>query len=226
MNLEILFYYFCRLIKTDCVGCGSLLPTEAGLCHKCHSQLNQYKKNDQLATGIISLYSWKPQVSDLISSYVYYLKSPFSLPAWAVISKELLKSGSLNYDHLETLIIPIPSSTGRNHSLYFAKTLSKITKRPYKQVLSYEKTDQSDQSQKHKNKLERAKQSFSVDENFTDILQSYQCIIFVDDIITTGATYTAAQRAIKQHLAGLGLPNGMKFILWTAFVREKVETRC
>lgn len=226
MNLEILFYYFCLLIKTDCVGCGSLLPTNAGLCCKCDSQINQYKKSDQLASDIFSLYSWKPQVSDLISSYVYYLKSSFSWPAWSVISKEVLNSCSLKFDHLETLIVPIPSSTGRNHSLYFAKTLSKITNRPYKQVLSYKKTDQSDLSQKHKNKLERAKQSFKVDEKFTDILQSYQCIIFVDDIITTGATYTAAQRAIRQHFAGLELPNHMQFALWTAFVREKVETRC
>ena len=226
MNLENLFYHCCLLIKTDCVGCGSLLPTESGLCRKCNNQLSNYKKNSQLPADTISLYSWKPQVSDLISSYVYYLKSPFSMPAWSVISKELVRSCSLKYDHLKTLIIPIPSSTGRNHSLYFAKNLSKLTNRPYKQVLSYVKTDESDQSQKHKNKLERAKQSFTIDEKFTDILLSYQCIIFVDDIITTGATYTAAQRAIKQHLARLQPTEDVQFVLWTAFAREKTETRC
>ena len=173
-----------------------------------------------------SLYSWQPQVSDVISSYVYYLKSIFSYPAWSVISEEFLNSMKPEVNNQKTLLVPIPSSTGRNHSLYFAKNLSKLTGMPYKQVLSYVKTDHPTQSQKQKNKQERAEQSFVIDEKFTDIIQSYRGIVFVDDIITTGATYTAAQQAVRQRLSGQGNGLNMQFFLWTGFKREKNETRC
>ena len=234
MAIKSIFYYLSLLVKIDCVGCGSLLPTQMGLCIKCNTQLSQYKKdneqdNEQVKAqdeNCISLYSWKPRVSDLVSSYVYFLKSPFSLPAWLEISMEFVNSHTLNGNYKNFLIVPIPSSTGRNHSLYFAKCLSELTNRPYKQVLNYEKSDDSYQSQKQKNISERALQSFVIDEKFTEILSGYHCIIFVDDIITTGATYSAAKRAVRKQLAGIRQHEDMQFFLWTAFKREKSESRC
>ncbi len=208
------------------MGCGSLQPNKSGLCEKCLRQLNTYRKINDLNNNCISLYSWQPHVSDLISSYVYYLKSIFSYPAWSVISKEFLNSVKLEMNVQSTLLVPIPSSTGRSHSLYFTKNLSKVTGMPYKQVLSYVKTDQPTQSQKQKNKQERAEQLFVIDEKFTDIIQSYKGIVFVDDIITTGATYTAAQQAVRQRLNGHGNDLNVQFFLWTGFKREKNETRC
>ncbi len=226
MPSKRLFYYLGQFIKIDCVGCGSLLPTKSGLCKKCLRQLNSYKKTNDLNENCFSLYSWQPHVSDLISSYVYYLKSTFSYSAWSVISEEFLNHVKLEINIQNALLVPIPSSTGRNHSLYFAKNLSELTKTPYKQLLNYVKTDQPSQSQKQKNKQERAEQSFVIDEKFTDIIHNYKCIVFVDDIVTTGATYTAAQQAVRQLLSGHGNNLNMQFFLWTAFKREKNETRC
>ena len=208
------------------MGCGSLQPNKSALCEKCLRQLNTYKKINDLNDNCFSLYSWQPHVSDLISSYVYYLKSIFSYPSWSVISEEFLNSVKLEMNVQSTLLVPIPSSTGRNHSLYFAKNLSKLTGMPYKQVLSYVKTDQPTQSQKQKNKQERAEQLFVIDEKFTDIIQSYKGIVFVDDIITTGATYTAAQQAVRLRLSGHSNDLNVQFFLWTGFKREKNETRC
>ena len=226
MILKKLFYYISLIIKIDCVGCGSLQPNKSGLCEKCLRQLNTYKKINDLNDNCFSLYSWQPHVSDLISSYVYYLKSIFSYQSWSVISEEFLNSVKLEMNVQSTLLVPIPSSTGRNHSLYFAKNLSKLTGMPYKQVLSYVKTDQPTQSQKQKNKQERAEQLFVIDEKFTDIIQSYKGIVFVDDIITTGATYTAAQQAVRLRLSGHSNDLNVQFFLWTGFKREKNETRC
>ena len=226
MILKKLFYYISIIIKIDCVGCGSLQPNKSALCEKCLRQLNTYKKINDLNDNCFSLYSWQPHVSDLISSYVYYLKSIFSYPSWSVISEEFLNSVKLEMNVQSTLLVPIPSSTGRNHSLYFAKNLSKLTGMPYKQVLSYVKTDQPTQSQKQKNKQERAEQLFVIDEKFTDIIQSYKGIVFVDDIITTGATYTAAQQAVRLRLSGHSNDLNVQFFLWTGFKREKNETRC
>ena len=226
MILKKLFYYISLIIKIDCVGCGSLQPNKSALCEKCLRQLNTYKKINDLNDNCFSLYSWQPHVSDLISSYVYYLKSIFSYQSWSVISEEFLNSVKLEMNVQSTLLVPIPSSTGRNHSLYFAKNLSKLTGMPYKQVLSYVKTDQPTQSQKQKNKQERAEQLFVIDEKFTDIIQSYKGIVFVDDIITTGATYTAAQQAVRLRLSGHSNDLNVQFFLWTGFKREKNETRC
>ncbi len=226
MSLKNLFHNLCLLIKIDCVGCGSLLPNQSGLCSKCLRQLDKYKKTNASIENSISLYSWRPQESDLISSYVYYLKSIFSYSAWSIISKEFLNSLKLEMNSQNTLLIPIPSSTGRNHSLYFAKHLSELTTIPYKQLLSYSKNSGLSQSQKHKNRLERADQSFKIDEKFTDIIQSYGSIVFVDDIITTGATYTAAQQAVRELLSRQGSDLNVQFFLWTGFKREKNETRC
>lgn len=230
MLYKKLLHYISFIFKIDCIGCGSLLPHRSGLCEKCFKQLNTYKIVTDSKENIKSLYSWRPQVSDLISSYVYFLKSPFSYSAWTVMSEEFVKMLAQKNNNKKTLLVPIPSSTGRNHSLYFTKNLSKMTNLPHKQVLSYGKANPVTLSQKHKTKIQRTEQSFVIDEKFTDRLRSYQCIIFVDDIITTGATYSAAQQAVRKLLDANSdikcVQPDMQFFLWTGFKREKIETRC
>lgn len=216
--LEKLFEIFCRLMFVDCAGCGSLVVHAKGLCLSCEYHIvdrylissNEVQYLQDKKFKFRYLFRWVPGESNILSNYVHVLKSPLAKPFWKELAKLFIDFHSLK--NPDIVFVPIPSSGGRKHSVYFADALAKRLQG--KMILALDVVA-SDVEQKQRSKSERQKVKFAFNEEFTEILQSAQTIVLVDDVITTGSSFQAAYNALK---VGRVLPENIE--LWTAFHRE------
>lgn len=107
------------------------------------------------------------------------------------------------------ILIPAPSHSqtdSRDHAFCLASSFSFFSGVPVKNLLT--RPFQFDKKQKRKIKWERKTARFCIKENF---IGDEKMIIFIDDILTTGATAQAAWKA-------LGEPE--KFIIFTLTWRD------
>lgn len=221
MMWKALRFWFYRLWIIDCVGCGSLVVHSRGLCLSCEYHiLDHFLSSQSEATQLPEsglrfrfLFRWMPGVSNLLSRYVYLLKSPLAEPLWYELSRYF---SSDHHDLNNAIFIPIPSRKNRRHSLHFARGLAEQFGGEVLPVLRFSILDLAEQ--KRKSKEERRKIQFSLNEEFTERLRLAPTIVLVDDVITTGASYEAAYNVLKNH--GV-CPENIE--LWTAFYRETVK---
>lgn len=215
-------FWFYRLWIIDCVGCGSLVVHARGLCLKCEykildrylasaDQIEELEKSD---LRFRFLYHWIPGASDVLSKYVYLLKSPMAEPLWHEIARYFISFKELSSQN-SIIFIPIPSRKNRKHSLYFAQALAAQFNGSVVPLLKIDTTDVTEQ--KAKNKEQRRGISFILNEEFTEQVRSDQPIVIVDDVITTGASYEAAYNVLKSLRV---CPKNIE--LWTAFRRESM----
>lgn len=218
---KVLRFWFYRLWIVDCIGCGSLIVHQRGLCLNCENHiLDNYLCTQSEVTKISEselrfrfIFHWIPGSSNLLSSYVYLLKSPLAEPLWYELSRFLVSRFSIKED---VVFIPIPSRKQRKHSLYFASGLAQYFGGVVMPVLKIATPDSSEQ--KRKSKEERRKIRFTLNEEFTERLRLIRMIVLVDDVITTGASYEAAYNVLKNN--GV-CPENIE--LWTAFYRETAQ---
>lgn len=216
-------FWFYRLWIIDCVGCGSLVVHNRGLCLKCEDEiLRSYLSTTDQAQMLERsefryrfLFRWVPGASDILSNYVYLLKSSFAEPLWHELARyffiqnERLKNSSL-------ILIPVPSRKNRRHSMYFAQALAEQSGGKVLPLLKFDQAGTIEQ--KAKNKQQRTQVRFVLNEEFTEQLRSNQILVIVDDVITTGASFEAAYNVLKTLKV---CPENIE--LWAAFRREVVS---
>lgn len=216
---KALRFWFYRLWVIDCIGCGSLVVHARGLCLRCEYHILERFLSSQIKASTLEsglrfrfLFHWIPGASDLISKYVYLLKSPLSEPLWDGISRYL----AVPDNSKEIIFVPIPSRKKRKHSYYFAQALAAHNGGKVIPALYFLREDLTEQ--KRKSRIERGKIQFVLNEEFTVPLRLAPTIVLVDDVITTGASYEAAYNVLKNH--GV-CPENIE--LWAAFYRETVK---
>lgn len=215
---QTLRFWFYRLWIVDCIGCGSLIIHSRGLCLSCEYHILDHYLSTQAAVTQLPesglrfrfLFHWAPGASQLLSRYVYLLKSPLAEPFWYELSRYFKIS---NQSLKKTVFIPIPSRKNRKHSLYFASGLAERFNGDVIPALRFSNINLTEQKQK--SKAERRKIQFSLNEEFTERLRLASQIVLVDDVITTGASYEAAYNVLQSQRV---CPENIE--LWAAFHRE------
>lgn len=155
-----------------------------------------------------TLFDWFPDEDRKVSKLMISLKggqmrAAFQFYAQAFVSR--MELGTLPSD---TVLVPCPSSKGRFHALVWAQSLAQVLGLPITEALELETPSQG--SQKHKSWSDRQKIRF----RRTHVLR-HKHVIFIDDIVTTGATAIAAQKALGPTLG---------FEVWCLAHRRQLAT--
>lgn len=209
--LEKIWYYEPR----SCLKCGSFSATDSQFCRSCFAEFYKsgdclYRREDPLS--IFYLFNWIPGESDSLSFLFRHLKGAQKQAAWAFYAKifwqEIYWHCMEDFQGKDVLLIPSPSKNQvPDHAETFCQYLSEISGFPFAKAL--ERVDSNEQ--KTLRKKDRRQDRFRLRENFSADLLLGKDLIFVDDILTTGGTALAAQRALSVPELGISPKN---FTVW------------
>ena len=197
------------LFPRKCFGCNQ---GEGYLCSLCETKI----KNGELIKkdgfeGLISIYKY----DGLIKNIIEKIKYGFVSDAIEEMAEKMARKLKLDYPNIvkywqkeKYILVPIPLHQQRqrwrgfNQSEILAEKLSKRLKLNWRNNLIIRKFKIKSQA-KIKNRGEKWK-------NMTDIFQIVdnkkipKKIILIDDVITSGATMTAALKTLKKSGTNLG----------------------
>jgi ComF family protein len=197
------------LFPRKCFGCGR---GEAYLCSLCETKMKNgelIKKNG--FEGIISIYKY----DGLIKNIIEKIKYGFVSDASEEMAEKMARKLKIDYPNIvkywqkeKYCLLPIPLHQQRqrwrgfNQSEILAEKLSKILKLKYKNNIIIRKLKIKNQAQ-IKNREEKWKNMINVFEvkNRKNIPKK---VILVDDVITSGATMTAALKILKNSGTNFG----------------------
>lgn len=188
-----------------CLQCGCCRVRPSLFCHHCEvslwrarqSQNLWWQHHGDLLRGYAH-FTWIPNQSRALSLLIEDLKGQHMSKAWDFWAQQVLQG--LIEDNIFTeqfirnqcfppILVPAPSSTRQiDHAFLFAQKLHRHTGWPLKNCL--QKTSRV--AQKHLDKWQRQALEMTSDEKISD----RQAVIFVDDVVTTGATAKAAYLAL------------------------------
>lgn len=189
-----------------CVYCGSLDRRSDGLCDVCSEELWSWVDPD---TGLFvqrieklqveSLFHWVPGRHEVLSRLVGALKGANAEDIWNHYANEfwrlrlLTDTGKVK----PLLLIPSPSRGGhKDHALAFAEGLAAMSGAQIYSCLS--RLDEKSQRKKSRSERLRLRMEYSANFTLEDFAQKSagRYIVFVDDIVTTGATARAAWKCL------------------------------
>lgn len=207
------------LFPKRCFGCNK---SEKYLCNLCENKLEKgllvNKKNFE---GIIYIYKY----DGLIKKIVEKIKYEFVSDAIEELAVDMVKKLKIDYPNIvkywqdnNFVLMPIPlykyreNWRGFNQSEKMVFYLSKGLNLKYENNILFRKTKSKSQAM-IKNRQKRRKNMEDV-FNINELQKIPKNIILVDDVVTSGATMTAAQRTLKNFGAelqwGLGLCGVLK----------------
>lgn len=185
-----------------CLNCGCFSVRPLGLCEFCENKyLRPFLGWRKVLVGsnplnVYSLLTWPPGQSDVFSKWVLSLKnsSPYK---WKNLAQLWLQNSCEKVSLSPTsILIPCPSrKVGRDHALRWTQAMSQATGIAYSQRLRY--SAQAVSSQRSSSFYERKKIRFEIIAQESP-LETSKKIVFMDDIVTTGATANAAWMALGQ----------------------------
>lgn len=183
-----------------CSYCGSLFPDLRGLCGECEWSLNSLQGvalADELET-IYWLYTWVPEQSNLLSKHLHTLKGQYSGQQWSNYAYLMVERFRHMFPKGKKIVVTYPpSKSGRkDHAYYLAESVAKIMGAEL--FGSLQRVQKKTQDQKKKNVHQRREVEFRVPEkNSVCISERDDDIwLFVDDVLTTGATNQAVKKAL------------------------------
>ena len=187
--------FLCRLcgegpIFGSCF-CG---PCRAGLSHGFYNLT--WRTLDQIK--VVSLATWDEQFDLLSREILYEVKENRSLSLFNEFSRTLISKVPCEYFE-RAAFVPVPSSTGRVHSSLFAQCLARWSGGDFVDVLSLA----LQKRQPGQTLAQRRTRRISVSANFD--LQNYKTVIFVDDVVTSGSTLTAAAMTLPKEQPRIGM---------------------
>lgn len=205
---EVLSYYrVCPFCQSGC-GAWNLSPIK-WLCKTCQQLFLQeshlaFHRASIYEGPIYSLISWKSQNHTFISTLVQSLKGNHNHLGWSlvvqVILREMILKGFFSRFKID-VVVPAPShNPQRQHAQVLAKALSRSLGVPTDlDLLQFKENSKNlwfdpkmSYRQTFKSKPERANIKMIAKPHL------YKNILFVDDICTTGATITAAKKALGE----------------------------
>lgn len=188
-------------IIRSCANCGQIQTrAKTMLCHYCYLEIQKYhiKKQTYIShhdqqISIYSLFDWKPQASNALSSLMTSLKGRSPDCVWMFYATEFIQNRiGQNAIPKNSILVPCPNFQKKeDHAFQFCQALSKQTGIPMKLLF----TSESQTHFRHQNRSLREahlKSRMLWSEKFTKSEFQNQHIIFVDDIITTGTTVKSA----------------------------------
>jgi predicted amidophosphoribosyltransferase len=185
-----------------CIVCGSFSIRKYSLCSFCFNSLNLDQKRQSqnyfVGSNLIkgySLFAWVRDKHKVLSKMLITIKGGFRKDILRSLSSDLETLLLINECiHCEIFIV-YPQAFKKGHSIpvsdhafVLARELSKVLNL----TLVGLRPCLGEKSQKQRTKLERNSVKFERTLGF-----SGKTVIFVDDVITTGATLKAAYKALK-----------------------------
>lgn len=161
---------------------------------------------------VYSLITWTRENDPLVRPFIYGLKQGLQLAAYEKLSQLLTHERNLKPDRLKPFFLHPPARAGKpDHATLLATLLGF----QWQSSVSELESEDAGTSQKQLNREERASKRF--EELIGPARYEDPSIprVFVDDVITTGATAVAAYMA-------LGRPSA--FEVWTLVCRPKLAT--
>ena len=213
---------FMWLGLNGCLYCGSYFPRDGGLCKTCADSLWRWTTHEELyyqtvsKLQVTSLFEWVPGLQEVLSRLVRSLKGSAREDLWQYYAEEFwiryLVSNSVR--RIQNLVlIPSPSRRGeRDHAMQFALAIAQLSGAEVRCCLV--RAGHSS-AQKNLSRKQRFGVRFDWAENITaEQFQretSGKRVIFIDDVLTTGATARSAWST-------LGKPK--EFAVWTLVQRS------
>ncbi len=159
----------------------------------------------------LRLIDWTAENDSFIRAVLMSLKGPRR----SLFVKELAREFFIRIQYIPSLkrdpsliFIPCPSRNhARDHGFFWAKALGEQLKQPVQQALSHLG---SHSDQKAKNLFLRGERKFLLTTNECQLKNKN--LVFVDDVVTSGATAKAAYLALRK-------PES--FMVWSIFWRKK-----
>lgn len=183
-----------------CLNCGSFIVQEGGLCVACNAScIDLEATKDLFISGlpVKVLFNWRPGESDLLSKLILFLKGGKAVWIWRHYAQWLAKReiGTINHA-LPLYIIPAPAKKRghKDHAYVLGEALVSLIGGRLFPCLSRVSTTHQRFADIH----ERSFAEMEVLEKYTNSedLAGTAVWIFVDDVVTTGATAQAAYRAL------------------------------
>ncbi|PIS10519.1 MAG: hypothetical protein COT73_08945 [Bdellovibrio sp. CG10_big_fil_rev_8_21_14_0_10_47_8] len=187
-----MYQYIHQLFKS-CHHCGRWDGRPSLYCICCENLL--WKTHPAVSVDWVQdirvsyLFHWVPDSDRQVSRLLLSLKGGRPQSAIQFYCEQFLARAEICGDLRNSILVPCPSHRGRDHALVLAEEFSKVLDIPVH--LALERA--SDPGQQRRLDLRsREKIRFKSCSNLRE-----KHVIFIDDIVTTGATVMAARRAMK-----------------------------
>lgn len=175
-----------------CPICKYVSRRTRPFCRYCVDQLARrisptVRHMDTISTW--SLFSWVPGESRIYSDLIYAMKGRESEAPWREFAYWMAQK--ISPPPRKSAFVPIPG-TRPNHARGLASALAAAFRCPMEDVLIHVERS----PQKTRDRLNRQGHHFCL--RGMNPCRDYRTVILVDDVITTGATITAAFKALGE----------------------------
>lgn len=180
-----------NFLGRQCFHCGSFFSGKSLFCRSCEKRLwdrHQDRHISQLEDfKMICLFEWIPDEDRQVSKLLATLKGGRIPSAFYFYAKEFISRKKPILPDGDIVLIPCPGKRP-DHASVLTSVFAEILALPSDDCLEKEKNQIA---QKKKNRKQRANLRF-----FCHSAMAKKHVIFIDDIVTSGATIRAARKAI------------------------------